>query len=242
MRLYSNTGIILDNPTLDLGCGDGRVAHMLKELGLIQMPSCGLDISPSKLRQAKEINSHLRLLHSDANYLPFKNNTFASIICNGVLCSIPEGVEQSLKEASRVLKKNGLILATVPTDKFMEVLILPRILKRVPFKLSSIYIEKMNNRLPHFSAFSPRVWEKQFEKNGLSVKEIRTFFSRRAGFIWNLTAMHILRIFGLLKFIRNEKVVAFISNLLNKIFNEIYVKDIEGVDFGYLLIVAQKKE
>jgi ubiquinone/menaquinone biosynthesis C-methylase UbiE len=217
MRLYFNTDIILDNPTLDLGCGDGRVAHMLKELGLIQMPLCGLDISPSKLRQAKEINSHLRLLHSDAK-------------------------EQSLKEANRVLKKNGLILATVPTDKFMEVLILPRILKKVPFKLNSIYIEKMNNRLPHFSAFSPRVWEKQFEKNGLSVKEIRTFFSRRAGFIWNLTAMHILRIFGLLKFIRNEKVVAFISNLLNKIFNEIYVKDIEGVDFGYLLIVAQKKE
>jgi len=215
---------------------------MLKELGLIQMPSCGLEISPSKLRQAKEINSHLRLLHSDANYLPFKNNTFASIICNGVLCSIPEGVEQSLKEANRVLKKNGLIIATVPTDKFIEVLVLPRILKRAPFKLRSIYIEKMNNKLTHFSAFSPRVWEEQFEKNGLSVKEIRTFFSHHAGFMWNLIAIDIFRIFGLLKFIRNEKVVAFISNLLNKIFNEIYLKDMEGADFGYLLIVAQKKE
>jgi hypothetical protein len=60
--------------------------------------------------------------------------------------------------------------------------------------------------------------------------------------MWNLIAIDIFRVFGLLKFIRNEKVVAFISNLLNKIFNEIYLKDMEGADFGYLLIVAQKKE
>ena len=156
LDLYHDSDVDFENPVLDLGCGDGRVIHILKETGLVKKPPYGIDISYSLLKKAKLRNEYLSIIQADANYLPFKDESFASIICNGVLGSIPEGFEQPLKEANRILKKGGIFVATVPTDKFIDVLIIPKLLERLSHKLSVRYIKKLNNRVLHFHSTHPK--------------------------------------------------------------------------------------
>lgn len=243
LGLYSDSGLVLHDPILDLGCGDGRIPQMLRELDIIEKLLCGIEISHVELKKAQETDMHLNLLQADANYLPFKANSFSSIICNGVLCSIPEGVDQPLKEANRVLKEKGIFVATIPTDKFIEVLILPKILTLFSHALSKLYVQKLNDRLPHFYAYSPQQWRKKFEDNGLRIIKIEKFFSPRAGFVWNIFSMRIFRIFGLLKFIKNKRFVHCFSWLLNMSFKRVCEKEKvqQDLNFGYAFIIAQKK-
>lgn len=241
MRLYCDSEVVFHSPILDLGCGDGQVVHMLRELGVLGNPFCGVDISPVELRKAKETNAHLNLVQADANYLPFKGGSFSSVLSNGVLCSIPGGAEQPLKEIDRVLEDMGTFVATVPTDKFVDVLILPTVLNKLSPTLSSLYIRKLNARLPHFNAYSPQTWKDRFEDNGLSVIKSETFFSPQVGFIWNILSIQAFRLFGFLKLTRSTYIVGFASNLWKRMFRKIYTEElIQALDSGYIFIVAQK--
>ena len=242
LRLYCNSGLPLRDSILDLGCGDGKVADMLRETGVIEKPLlCGMDLSGTELKKARQINCHLNLVQADANRLPFKNESYLVIVSNGVLCSIPEGVDQSLKEIHRVLKDKGILKCTVPTDKFVEVLLLPRILRRISSKLGSLYIKKINNRLPHFNTYSPQQWKEKLECSGLTVIRSKNFFSFRSGFIWSILAMQIFRIFGVLKFIRNKRFVGLASSILKYTFERTYAEDpVDTQNSGYIFIIAQK--
>jgi ubiquinone/menaquinone biosynthesis C-methylase UbiE len=241
LDLYHDSDVDFENPVLDLGCGDGGVIRILKETGLVKKPPYGIDISYSLLRKAKLRNEYLSIIQADANYLPFKDESFASIICNGVLCSILEGFEQPLKEANRILKKGGIFVATVPTDKFDDVLIIPKLLERLSHKLSVRYIKKLNNRASNFHMYSPQEWKKRIEDNGFIVLKTKSFFSRQAGFVWSILSIQAFRIFGLLSFIRNKYLVKTVSAMLENVFKKIYQEQPrEMSDYGYIFIIARK--
>lgn len=241
MRLYSDLRVVLNGPILDLGCGDGGVAYMLRKSGLIERPLCGIDISHRELKKAKERNEHLYIQRTDANCLPFRNESFSSILCNGALESISPGVETSLKEIVRVLKTNGMFVATVPTDKFIDVIILPKVLNKYSSTWSAKYEKKLNKRLTHFNVYSPEQWGKIFENNGLKIIDTKEFFSYKAGFIWNIMTLQIFRIFSVLKFVKNRKFINFFSNLLKIVIEKIYSENISEIsNFGYMFIIAKK--
>jgi ubiquinone/menaquinone biosynthesis C-methylase UbiE len=242
MRSYSEAHVYFDGPTLDLGCGDGRVAQVLRELGITERPLCGLDISRPQLRRANKRKSHLNLLQADAHHLPFKDERFASIICNGVLCSIRGGPEKALAEANRILKKKGVLVATVPTDKYNEVLIWPQVLGRLSTRLRSFYIRRLNERLGLFESYSHKHWEELFERNGFRIIKSGLFFSHRAGLVWNVLVMQIFRAWGILKFIDGKVVERVTNKLLKTMFAKIYESDQleESRNFGYVLVVAEK--
>ena len=243
MEKYFNSGIVFNDPALDLGCGDGGILRMLREGGLVEKLLFGMDISYGELKKAQVAKEHMILFQADANNLPFKDDRFSSIICNGVLCSIPGGVDQSLAEVNRVLKAEGIFVGTVPTDKFVEALILPKILNKLSKRLSLLYTEKLNSRLPHFNTYSPQEWKKRFEYNGLSMIKNEAFFFSKAGFVWNIFSMQVFRLFGILKFIKNQHIINFISKKLKNIFMKLYTEgERQGGDFGYLFIVAQKND
>ena len=242
MRLYYNSGLILDGPVLDLGCGDGGIVQMLDNVCLLEKPLCGLDLSYNELVKAKRRETHLNIMQADACCLPFMDESFSSIICNGVLCSIPTKVEQPLKEISRLLKDDGVFVATVPTDMFIDVLIIPRILKKLSPVLSSMYVERLNNRLPHFNTFSPESWIEKIEEHGLRVICCEMFFSTRVGIIWNILSMQMFRVFGILKLINNKTIIWVLSNLLEMIIKILCKEELpKSAKFGYMFLIAKKR-
>ena len=91
---------------LELGCGPGRYASMLKGIG------CSvIAVDPHEfvdwtiLRQAGGIEFHSGVFAED---LPFEDNEFDSVVCFGTLLYVKD-VQKSLSEMGRVLKPGGRI-------------------------------------------------------------------------------------------------------------------------------------
>jgi ubiquinone/menaquinone biosynthesis C-methylase UbiE len=73
----------------------------------------GIDISPNMLKRARDhatrLNLDVDLRIMDAEHMDFPDNTFDAVVSSCVFCSIPDSI-QGLKEAQRVLKKDGIAL------------------------------------------------------------------------------------------------------------------------------------
>jgi len=95
---------------LDLGCGNGRFYEVLGNIDYY-----GVDISEKMIETAKNRYPKAKFQVTDALNLPFPNNFFDKIFSFAVFHHIPsqEFRLQFLKEARRVLKKEGLLILTV---------------------------------------------------------------------------------------------------------------------------------
>lgn len=241
MQAYAEAGLRLENPLLDLGCGDGRVALMLQRLHVAERPFCGLEFASQELAKARALGAHATFVRGDANRLPFGDADFASITCNSVLCAIPGGVERALGEICRVLRKDGLFVATVPTERFMDVLLWPALLERLSPALRDRYVSRLNRRLPHLTALPRDEWQRQFARHGLRVIRCEEFFSRRTGRLWSILALQICRTFAVVRVLDNPALTNAMSSLWRRLFAPVARADREtGGPFGYLLLVARR--
>jgi ubiquinone/menaquinone biosynthesis C-methylase UbiE len=101
---------------LDAGCGTGNLSRMLVKNGCTVY---GLDASPSMIKQAQAFSNNDPLskkmnfvLIGTVENLPFKNYAFDGVLCASVIEYL-DNPEICLKEMSRVLKKDGLIIVSV---------------------------------------------------------------------------------------------------------------------------------
>lgn len=110
----------VSNPQiLEAGCGAG---HVLEEIANKINPCnlTGLDPLPEWLKQAeKRLGDKAKLIHGFAENLPFQDKSFDYVICTEVLEHVidPKAV---LKELKRVVKKNGLVIISVPNEKLIS--------------------------------------------------------------------------------------------------------------------------
>jgi ubiquinone/menaquinone biosynthesis C-methylase UbiE len=240
VQTYSRAGVHLEGPTLDLGCGDGRVGRMLMDLGLAAGPLFGLDPSRRLLSQAHGRTPHLGLVRGDGRMLPFPDSSFASVLCNGVLCSIPGGPDEALAEIRRVLRPGGSLAATFPTDRFLDLLLLPRLFGFWPAAREA-YLRGMNARQGHHTAESAEEWGRRFERAGLVVDRYDTFISRRAGEVWNVMSMHICRVVAPLGRLPPEGTAPRIAGkLVEGLLSEPFRREQGREGEGYLLMLARR--
>ncbi len=113
-ELYFLGDYIKDNDeVLDIGCGNGRFLEVLS--GKI-LQYTGVDNSESLISYAKKWQGEKgEFICADALELPFKDTTFDTAVSFGVLHHIPSKKLRKLflKEAHRVLKKDGVLILTV---------------------------------------------------------------------------------------------------------------------------------
>jgi len=148
---------------LDNGCGTGE---LLKEL----LPHCnlpvGLDISKAMIKTAKDSigeGKDIIWVVSPGESLPFADNIFDVICFRGALHHMSDEIS-ALKEAYRVLKKNGLVMLSEPNDDST--------LLRLPRKI-------LNRRMARFGkdhkAFKSKKLLKSMEEIGFSIKYTKYF-------------------------------------------------------------------
>jgi SAM-dependent methyltransferase len=97
---------------LDIGCGTGIILQFLSEYG----KSYGLDASEKAISFCKQRGLSNVFLGS-ALKLPFENEFFSAVIILDVLEHIDEDMD-CLKEVFRVLKKDGIIIISVPAFRW----------------------------------------------------------------------------------------------------------------------------
>lgn len=109
-RLLSRESITSGMTLLDLGCGTGRTSAYIRRHYPCKIIAA--DIAPKMLEQAKETFAkyHLEipLVQADAMNLPFPGNSFDMVLVESV--TVFTDIKRSLREYSRVLKPEGILL------------------------------------------------------------------------------------------------------------------------------------
>lgn len=95
------------NKILDAGCGTGLILRKLPK-GTI-----GIDINPRNIIKAKKHAPYAKIIMADIEKLPFKKDTFTTIISTEVIEHQPDPIP-TVSELKRVLKKGGVLIGSVP--------------------------------------------------------------------------------------------------------------------------------
>jgi len=92
---------------LDLGCGSGPFVKKLFSLGAKNVK--GIDLSEGLIVIARRENPHVEFRVGDAKKTPYKNEEF-DLIVSSLVPHYFKDLKPLFKEASRILKKNGLFV------------------------------------------------------------------------------------------------------------------------------------
>jgi SAM-dependent methyltransferase len=224
-------------PLLDLGCGDGLFAKILFADKAVEIIGC--DVSSKCVAKASLYDIYKSVTIADARHLPYNDESFNTVISNCVLEHIPED-EKVLREVSRVLKKGGRFIFTVPSENFVKNL----------KTQNEKYVKSFNKRLEHFHYRSPQEWAGLLRQCGLTLEEFRYFFPKPVQQVWEtLTQFFIKKVLGreLCVLLGSRKVgIDFIVRLVFPIVFNRYLRKwylmgtLDNEEGGALLIVARK--
>ncbi|MCR4285656.1 MAG: methyltransferase domain-containing protein [Candidatus Kaiserbacteria bacterium] len=106
-------GGVMGKRVLDLGCGDGSHAIVLKEMGACEV--FGIDINEAMLRRANQKLDGVEgvsLILANGASLPFQNDSFDFIISNYVIQYFKD-VTKVFAEIGRVLNSGGTFIGTI---------------------------------------------------------------------------------------------------------------------------------
>lgn len=103
---------------IDVACGDGYILCQLKnskkhKVNLL----CGVDLSQNRLIKTRK-NIDSELIRSDLLNLPFKDNSFDTVVCSETIEHIKE-YRKAIKELVRISKKN--IIITTPNEESLTI-------------------------------------------------------------------------------------------------------------------------
>jgi len=116
-RLFAAMGDERFPRVLDVGCATGFYLKWAFDRGHGRRLLAGVDLSPvmlseaaERLRPAREAGVDVRLHEASATALPFLDDSFDALICNGVAKYLDdETFSLFLREAARVLRSGGRV-------------------------------------------------------------------------------------------------------------------------------------
>jgi SAM-dependent methyltransferase len=166
----------LEEPVLDVGCGDGHFASLALPTPL----AAGIDPAGDVLAEARSRCAYTVLARSCGDALPFAREQFATVVSNSVLEHIPD-VVPVVAEIGRVLRPGGRFIFCVPGDHFGELLFFSTLLRRLGAEGAAGAYERYFNRISrHHHCDGPETWERWLKEAGLVLVASFPYFSRRA--------------------------------------------------------------
>jgi ubiquinone/menaquinone biosynthesis C-methylase UbiE len=226
----------MTHPILDIGCGFGEFAKVFVDDPI----DMGVDNAPFDLYAASKVKKYNSLLLADARHLPFANESYATVMSVSTFEHITD-VSKVLKEAYRVLRPNGILIASMETDEVdKNTFYRPILIKIGLTSLSNYFGRSFNNLFHRHMLLSKTEWKQMLTKTGFEIVESREIVSPtiiKLFEIFMLTAWPA----QLFRSILGRRVVyrpEFASDLLTKIFLK-YVDD-EKSTGTVLFIVARK--
>lgn len=125
---------VKDARILDLGCGTGAfLPDLVKRHDFV----VGMDLSLDMLRKITLEGDALKgLVSADGLRLPFASGAFDMVVCRSSLHHVRK-LKEALDEISRILKKEGVLVLSEPTNDSIPI----RLARKIMYKLSSRFDE-----------------------------------------------------------------------------------------------------
>jgi len=166
--------ITKNDKVLDLGCGNGRLFELIKHTDYV-----GVDNSEALIKIARRHHREAKFKVADGFCLPFDDNSFDKVISIAVLHHVPSKELRRcfLKEAKRVLKKDGLLILTAwklerkRNFKLNLKYTLLKIIGKNKMDFKDVLIPWNNHQERYVHLFSKKSLKKIVENSGFSVKE-----------------------------------------------------------------------
>ncbi len=96
---------------LEVGCAQG---HYLEKALKRTKKVFGIDVVPGFVEKAKKTGA--KAIVASGEKIPFKKEIFDFVLCTETLEHIPDW-KKAVKEIKRVLKKDGVVVVTIPLEK-----------------------------------------------------------------------------------------------------------------------------
>jgi SAM-dependent methyltransferase len=174
-RLYGDL-LPLDEPVLDVGCGDGHFASVAFPRAL----AAGIDPAAGVLGEAQARGAYRVLARALGDALPYADGRFATVVSNSVLEHIPD-LEPVLAEIARVLRPDGRLIFCVPSDRFTEMLFFTRLFGWLKLEnLARGYQRYFDHISRHHHCDGPGIWQERLAQAGLELTDSFYYFSERA--------------------------------------------------------------
>lgn len=174
---YSRPGALM----LEGGCGMGNYVTYYASRGWRVI---GLDFAQETLKKLRIRQPGLNLCGGDVSRLPFADETFDLYYSGGVVEHFEGGAEASLREARRVLKKDGILLISVPYHSPLRQILFP--LKRdIWRKVEKPEVDKNGDIRQDKIFFQYAYRQKEFKKM-LSESGLRVIETQGYAVLWGL--------------------------------------------------------
>jgi len=159
--------------SLAIGIGDGRYDSLIyKKHKKIDV---GIDIDKKSIEKAQKVPLYKKVYCESAEKMHFKDNSFDLVLSNSTLEHIDNDLK-TISEISRVTKKGGIFLFSVPVKRFVNYL--------KSFGLSDKKIKYLNKRLvhKHYRDFSD--WQKILNKNSFVILNYYFYMDSKLLKVW----------------------------------------------------------
>jgi ubiquinone/menaquinone biosynthesis C-methylase UbiE len=167
-------------PMLDFGCGDGIFTEAVfgRQAGIY-----GCDIATGELPSARDSGVYRQgVQFADGHALPYRDNTFGSCYSNSVIEHIPDP-HNVLPELARVLRPGGLLVLTVPSDRFRSLL---DGVRRAPSRQAGEeYATRVDKLLAHFHYHDADEWRVLLQACGMQLVQATYYVSPDAVATWD---------------------------------------------------------
>lgn len=166
-------------PILDIGIGNGRMSNFIfRNSPRIDV---GIDSEKSGLESARKTKKYIKVLRTNAENMPFKNDSFNTVVSNSTFEHIEDDLK-ALSEVARVLKKGGLFFVTIPSE-YLQKWVIEYEENKNKAK-SKENLAKFNKRTNHLHYRSLSDWERNFKKNNLEIVFCKYYFPKEVALFW----------------------------------------------------------
>ena len=242
LRLRAVRKHALDEPILDIGCGDGlfaRLAHPDKQIW-------GIDVNPVEIRRAQATAVYSTLVCGNISTVDLPIGFFKGAIANCSMEHVP-GLDDALKNIRRALAPGGQLILIVPTPAWTQLLAVPMMLREAGFgSLASAYGEGLDKVFHHLHLYDDAEWSRRLVEAGFRVKSVEMLTSKRSSWMFDILLYPSL--FGwVTKKLTGRWVLApflrtFTADLTRTIVNAIAKRVPDADDGSEYLIVAEVPE
>lgn len=157
----------MNDVILEIGCGYGEILRNIHGGKLY-----GVDLSDTAVSKSRDVmKKRAVILKANAESLPFPDQSFTKVYCSEVLEHLLHPAK-ALEEATRVLKKDGVLVVTIPNESLID-----RIkASLVKFGLFGVFLKGRSLKMTdewHLHSFNMSYLKKHLP-NSLGVEAVRS--------------------------------------------------------------------